>query len=391
MAEISWWLPPQKLPTQSRRATLGIDETTTSSMLAGGPSASGGRAGEASMLRRVRCTVGQRARTRLLRGLCSTSTRPRCSSSGRHVHGEPAAVALAQAVPAADRVVLRAGPRLDGAVLGRLVLVGAAERHPVAVGREHGGHVVDAAGEVAELGRADLADQRGRVGRFVAVASVLGRARWGRQHPRVLGGAVPAVSVMRCLLVRSCRRRRRSAGAGRPSRRRWRRATSRPSAPRRSQPVWMMSMRVDRRREATKRISTSVASARSRRMCQQVGRAGAAGPTPVISPQSISRAVARCARRCGRRARGSSTTGGRVAGHVWPRGHHVPNRVGPRRRRRARRRRRRRRSTRSGSITAAPSASARVLGEQAEAGGRLAPHLAAGSAAPRRAPSSCSR
>ena len=51
----------------------------------------------------------------------------------RHVHAEAAAVALAQPVPAADRVVGGAAPGLDGAVGGRLLLVGGAERHPVAV------------------------------------------------------------------------------------------------------------------------------------------------------------------------------------------------------------------------------------------------------------------
>src|SRR5687768_13709788 len=38
----------------------------------------------------------------------------------RHVHPEATAIALAEAVPAADRVVLGAAPRLDGAVLGGL-------------------------------------------------------------------------------------------------------------------------------------------------------------------------------------------------------------------------------------------------------------------------------
>src|SRR5215212_5410627 len=37
----------------------------------------------------------------------------------RHVHAETAPIALTQAVPPADRIVLRAAPRVDGAFLGR--------------------------------------------------------------------------------------------------------------------------------------------------------------------------------------------------------------------------------------------------------------------------------
>src|SRR4029079_7470805 len=50
----------------------------------------------------------------------------------RDVVGEATAEALLQAVPAADRVVVRAAPRLDGPLGCRLLLVGVAERHPVA-------------------------------------------------------------------------------------------------------------------------------------------------------------------------------------------------------------------------------------------------------------------
>ena len=51
----------------------------------------------------------------------------------RQVHAEPSAQALLLAVPAADRVVLGTPPRLDRAGSGILLLVGCAERHPVAV------------------------------------------------------------------------------------------------------------------------------------------------------------------------------------------------------------------------------------------------------------------
>src|SRR3954451_23688100 len=47
------------------------------------------------------------------------------------VHAEPAAVALSEPVPAADRVVLGAAERLDGARRGVLLLVGGAQVDPV--------------------------------------------------------------------------------------------------------------------------------------------------------------------------------------------------------------------------------------------------------------------
>ena len=96
---------------------------------------------------------GQRARIRLLRALCSTSARPEHLEHRRHVVAEAATEALLQPVPAADGVVLGTTPRLDGAGLGRLLLVGVAERHPVAALGEHRVQVVDAAQVVAQLGR----------------------------------------------------------------------------------------------------------------------------------------------------------------------------------------------------------------------------------------------
>src|SRR4029078_1701437 len=61
----------------------------------------------------------------------------------RDVHAEPAAVALAQAITAADRIFLGPAPALDRAVLRGLLLVRRAEVHPVALGLEPGGQVVD--------------------------------------------------------------------------------------------------------------------------------------------------------------------------------------------------------------------------------------------------------
>ena len=65
----------------------------------------------------------------------------------------------------------------------------AAERHPVAVGLEHRVELVDRPGVVQELRAADLADDRRRVGRLVAVHRVLGRAGRGLEHPRIGLGA----------------------------------------------------------------------------------------------------------------------------------------------------------------------------------------------------------
>src|SRR6185437_7034457 len=68
---------------------------------------------------------------------------PQVLQERRQVHPEAAPVALAQAVPTADRVVGRAAPRLDGALRGGLLLVGGAERHPVALGEEPRVQVLD--------------------------------------------------------------------------------------------------------------------------------------------------------------------------------------------------------------------------------------------------------
>ena len=61
----------------------------------------------------------------------------------REVHPEPAAVALALAVPAAHRVVLGPAERLDGALGRGLLLVGGPQRHPVALLLQPRRQVVD--------------------------------------------------------------------------------------------------------------------------------------------------------------------------------------------------------------------------------------------------------
>src|SRR5258708_11546959 len=79
----------------------------------------------------------------------------------RHVVAEPAAEPFLQAVPAANRVVGRPAPGLDGAVGCLLLLVGVAQRHPVAALLQHRLQVLDAAKLVAQL-RGANPDHQGR-------------------------------------------------------------------------------------------------------------------------------------------------------------------------------------------------------------------------------------
>ena len=85
----------------------------------------------------------------------------------RHVHPETAAIALTEAVPPADGIVFGAAPRLDGALLGRLLLVGGAELDPVALFDEPRMQVVEASAadtsvESIRPGRTAWAGQRSR-------------------------------------------------------------------------------------------------------------------------------------------------------------------------------------------------------------------------------------
>jgi two-component system, OmpR family, sensor kinase len=106
-----------------------------------------------------------------------------------HVHAEPAAIALAQPVPAADRVADGPAPCLDRALGGVLALVGRAERDPAGLLGQPFVQVVDGPELVLQGGGADLADQRRRVGLLVPVHGVAGGARRGLEHPRVFLGA----------------------------------------------------------------------------------------------------------------------------------------------------------------------------------------------------------
>src|SRR5262245_12003286 len=55
----------------------------------------------------------------------------------RHIHRETAAQAFLEPVPATDRVVRRASPRLNSSWRCWFLLICAAQRHPVAVLLEH--------------------------------------------------------------------------------------------------------------------------------------------------------------------------------------------------------------------------------------------------------------
>src|SRR3954451_2587819 len=107
----------------------------------------------------------------------------------RHVDAEAAAQPFLEPVPAADGVVLRACPRLHGSLGCGFLLVCAAQRHPVAVRREHRVQILDRPKPIAQLRRPHLADDRGRIGVLVAVHRVGGAAGRRLQLPRIFPGA----------------------------------------------------------------------------------------------------------------------------------------------------------------------------------------------------------
>src|SRR5215472_8924512 len=106
----------------------------------------------------------------------------------RHVVAEPAAKPLLRAVPAAHRVAGRPAPGLDRALGGLLLLVGVAQRHPVAALLQHRVQILDAAKLVAQLGGADLDDQRRGIGSLVAPGLEVGLPGRRGQDPRIAGG-----------------------------------------------------------------------------------------------------------------------------------------------------------------------------------------------------------
>ena len=77
-------------------------------------------------------------------------------------------------------------PGFHGTFSGRLLLIGAAERHPVAVRFEHGVKVFETAKVVAEFGLANLDDERGRVGGFIAIGLEFGASGRSFEGPGIL-------------------------------------------------------------------------------------------------------------------------------------------------------------------------------------------------------------
>jgi hypothetical protein len=70
----------------------------------------------------------------------------------RQVHPETPAIALPEAVPAADRIVFRAAPRLDGAIFRRLLLIRGAEVDPVTLLDEPRVQILDTSELIPQLG-----------------------------------------------------------------------------------------------------------------------------------------------------------------------------------------------------------------------------------------------
>jgi hypothetical protein len=107
----------------------------------------------------------------------------------RQVHPETTAIAPAEAIPSADRVVLGATPSFDGAFLGGLLLIGGTEADPVALLHEPRIKVVDTSELVLELRRSDLAEQRGWFSGFVRSHGVGRSFRGGAELPRIVFGS----------------------------------------------------------------------------------------------------------------------------------------------------------------------------------------------------------
>src|ERR1700689_1388189 len=97
-------------------------------------------------------------------GVVGEFGQPELFQQWREVHAEPAAVAVAQSVPAADRIVRRPPPGLDRALGRRFLLIGRAEGYPAVLPGQPRVQILDRAQVVLEGGGADRADQRGRVG-----------------------------------------------------------------------------------------------------------------------------------------------------------------------------------------------------------------------------------
>jgi len=103
----------------------------------------------------------------------------------RHVHAEAATKTLLQAIPAANRILRRASPGFYRAFGRGLLLVRAAQRHPISVLPERRMKIVDAAEVVSKLGLADGHNECRRGQTFISVCGEF-RCSWRRlQQPRI--------------------------------------------------------------------------------------------------------------------------------------------------------------------------------------------------------------
>ena len=166
------------------------------------------------------------ARIRLLRGSCSSSARPRASSSGgMYIPKRPRRPFFSPYQPPTGLDSSRAQASTVPSFAG-LFSSALPSAHPVAGRHEHGVEVLDRAQLVAQARLADLADDRRRVGRLVAVHRVLRRPRGRLEHPGVflgsghIGHSADPSRAGRCRSRRSARRPRRPAAAPRARARR---------------------------------------------------------------------------------------------------------------------------------------------------------------------------
>jgi len=134
---------------------------------------------------------------------------------GWQVHPEAPAQTLLQPVPATDRIVFRAAPGLDGAGCGGLLLVGRAERYPITALLQPCMQIIYCTELIAELGRADDADERRRSAdssRYIRYSEVPGGVRRTQGSSLVPEPAAVAVDMFTPLLAAPVWRRSNPKG-----------------------------------------------------------------------------------------------------------------------------------------------------------------------------------
>src|SRR6201989_3017581 len=98
----------------------------------------------ASFRRRMWMSGGRPGAHAVVARIVLQLSEPEVLHDGRHVVRAATAQALLDPIPPADRVLGGARPCLDGSVRGGFLLVGAAERQPVAMLGEHRVEILDA-------------------------------------------------------------------------------------------------------------------------------------------------------------------------------------------------------------------------------------------------------